>query len=553
MPEASVYSKRTHYPAFICTLGFVFSLFLFSLLSAPAQGALVRSLEGSGNFHAQFDVLNRWQDDGTLDVLIMVEVPNASLTYKEETGGLVSRLRLEVELKPIAGETIVKKRPFHTAPLRADDSQSRVLNQVFGVILKDVPHHEGRISIQLYDVNKYREGIWNQYKRKLRRTEASTMWVAEENPRASRGLALGDPLYLFLAPLNQWDPSQQSFAKSGGGLLHDYMHPSRRYGITQDKLQVFLPIWPPAGGLMPGEDHPGLAVQVTSLDMDFALNDTINFDELGQMALEAGRPAGLFYELDVNLLPQGSYRLTVAPLDGQGRGLSSGFDVIWRLDSLGRHYTRLMAEGNLIFEGDDLAAFLESSPAEREAMMDKFWDELNPDPENPFNEAYLEFQARMAYVESFLGGFDEFGPRDDRGLVMVLLGPPDELQREAMPMNFRDQDDAQIKVFKRFAPDREGVTAKGSSPEGGQSINPYDREGGIPMPYSERASAQIQFRSRSAVHNFSFELWKYDRNGKPLFDNRFSRSSMGARFLFLDRSGSGDYYLESSNTIQGEE
>ncbi len=551
MPFASVYSKRSRVLYLSVLTGLFFGLFW--AFPHGALGALVRTLEGGGNFSSYFEVLNRWQEDGTLDVLILVEVPNADISYKVEERGLVGRLRVEVELKPLEGEPILVKRPFRTASLVEAEAQSRTLNQVFGVILHDVPVREGHLSIHVYDVNQYRTGIWNKYKRRLRRSEAATNWYAEKSPRTTRGVALGDPLYLFLAPLKQWEPSLQAHNQTRGGRLHDYMHPSRRYGIAQDKLQVFIPVWPPEGGLMAQDSEAGFAVQVTSLAMDFALNDTITFDQLGKLALEAGRPSGLFYELDVNLLPQGSYRLTVAPLSGQGRGLSSGFDVVWRLDSLGRHRQRQMAEGRLVFHNSELTEFLNSSPVEREVMLDEFWEKLNPDPENPVNEVYLEFQLRMAYVQSFLGGFNELGPVDDRGLVMVLLGAPDEIQRHAMPMNFRDQDDAQIKVFQRFAPDREGTTSKGSSPKGGQSIDPYSSVGGIPMPYSERALDVIRNRANTPSHNFAFVLWKYDRNGRSLFDNRFSRSSMGARFLFLDRTGSGDYFLESSNTVQGEE
>lgn len=528
-------------------------LFLLASPTGSALGALVRTLEGGGNFHSYFEVINRWQDDGTLDVLVLVELSNADLTYKAEERGLVGRIRMEIELVPVDGEPISVKRPFRTASLVSSEANSRTLNQVFGLIIRDVPVREGRINVHVFDVNKYRPGIWNQYKRHLRRSEGSTDWYAENSPRSAGAVALGDPLFLFLAPLQQWDPSLQSHNETKGGFLFDYMHPSRRYGLEQDKLQVFIPVWPPEGGLMPSRMVPGLAVQITSMDMDFAINDTIDFDKKGQLALEAGRPSGLFYELDVNLLPQGSYRMTVAPLGGQGKGLSSGFDVVWRLDSLGRFRHLQMAEGHLVFQGSQLNEFMAASPAGRETLLDEYWDSLNPDPENPFNEVYLEFQARMAYVQRFLGGFNETGPVDDRGLVFVLLGPPDEIQREAMPMNFRDQDDAQIKVFKRFAPDREGVGSKGVSPEGGQSIDPYGTVGGIPMPYSERAVNQINSRANSATHSFGFELWKYDQSGHSLFENQFSRSTMGSRFLFLDRTGSGDFYLESSNIVQGEE
>ena len=551
MPLASVYSSRSHNFFQPVLTGLL--LLLFWGLPQVCLGGMVKTLEGGGNFPSYFEVINRWQEDGTLDVLILVEVPNADIAYKSEERGLVGRLRVEVELKPSEGEPILLKRPFRTSSMVEAEAYSRTLNQVFGLILHDVPVREGHLSLRVYDVNKFRDGMWNEFKHRLRRSVVATDWYAEQSPRTSRGVALGDPLYLFLAPLKQWEPSLQAHNQTKAGRLHDYMHPSRRYGIEQDKLQLFIPVWPPEGGLMTQDAESGLAIQVTSMDMNFALNDTIMLDQLGAKALEVGRPTGLFYEMDVNLLPQGAYRLTVAPLSGQGRGISSGFDVVWRLDSLGRHRQRQNAEGHLVFQDEDLSKFKRSSSVEREVMLDEFWDERNPDPENPVNEVYLEFQARMAYVQRSLGGFSDIGPIDDRGLVYICLGPPDEFQHQTMPMNFRDQDDAQIKVFKRYAPDREGSTSKGGSPNQPQNIDPYASAGGIPMPYSQRALDQIRSRANSAAHNFAFELWKYDRHGKILFENRFSRSSMGARFLFLDRTGSGDYFLESSNTVQGEE
>ncbi len=543
----SFHSRRLFLPAIAGVL-----LHLLVSPSGEALGALVRALEGGGNFHSYFEVLNRWQDDGTLDILILAEVVNADLTYKTEERGLVSRIRMEVELNPLDGEPITMKKPFRSASLVEADANSRTLNQVFGLIIHDVQVREGRLNVHIVDINGFREG-WTQSRRHLRRSEGSTDWYAEISPYTPGAVALGDPLFLFLAPLKKWNPSQQALSKTKGGYLYDYMHPSRRYGIEQDQLQVYIPVWPPQTGLLPSRMVSGLAVQITSLDMDFAINDTIRFDDRGQLALEAGRPAGLFYELDVNLLPQGSYRMTIAPLGGQGRGLSSGFDVVWNLDSLGRYRHLQSAEGHMVFKGKQLRKFLKSSPAGKEALLDEFWDSLNPNPESPVNSVYLEFQARMDHVQRFLGGFTKTGPKDDRGLVMVLLGPPDELQRKAMPMNFRDQDDAQIKVFKRFAPDREGVASKGSTADAGQSISPYAGKGGIPMPYSERAMTQISSRANSATHSFGFELWKYDRNGYSLFENQFSRTTMGSRFLFLDRTGSGHFYLESSNQVQGEE
>lgn len=526
---------------------------MLAMVPGRAGAGMVQSLQGGGNFHSYVDVVNRWRDDGRLDVLVMVEVTNADLGYDQEDRGLVGRLRVEVEIVGPDGTVISEKRSFHTAPLSRTEAASSTLFQNFGLILPDVALRSGRFNCTVYDVNRRKEGVLNEMRKRSTTSECSADWFAPESPRDPNGVVVGDPLFLFQAPFAQWNPDNASPSQKPGGWLHDYIHPSRRYGIEQDKLQIFFPIWPPAGGVRAEQTVPGLQVQVTSLDISYAITDTLEFDQRGLRALEAGYPAGLFYTLDVNLLPEGPYRLSVAPLGGQGRGLVSGFDVIWRLDTLGRHRDMILAEGNVVFEGRLLREFQAASPALQEKMLDDFWADLNPDPESPVNEAYLEFQYRVGYVQQFLGGFNKQGPADDRGLVFLLLGPADEVQGEKLPMNFRDQDDARIKVFQRFAPDREGVSAKGYAAGGGQSINPYESEGGIPMPYSQRAETQRESAAASPTHGFGFELWKYDALGKPLFDNRFSRSSMGTRFLFVDRTGSGHYSLESSNVIQGEE
>jgi len=514
---------------------------------------MLHPLDGAGNFHTYVDVVNRWVAEDRLDVLVMVEVANGDLKYKEENGGYVGRMRLEVRLESSDGQVLTQKRHIRTPVLSAVESSSRTLFQVFGVVLEEVPFRSGRFSCQVFDVNRRQEGILSHFTKRSTRSDCATAWVAEEGPRTPGGIALEDPLFLVHAPFADWNP--ESTAEAGGedGWLHDYMHPSRRYGLEQDRLQIFQPVWPRAGGIALSEENLGLRVQVVSMNMEFAINDTIRFDRRGRAALAAGRPAALFYELDVNLLPEGAYRMSLAPLDGQGRGSLVEFDVVWRMEALGRHRSQILGEGRTVMEGRGLKEFLAASPAEQEKLLDDFWEGLNPDPESPVNEVYLEFQYRLAYVRKFLGGFGQFGANDERGEVFLLMGPADEVQLHHMPMNFRDQDDARIKVYDRFAPDREGTEAKGGNLDGTQGLDPYQDLGGIPMPYSRRAEAQRQTQVFSPTHNFAFELWKYNDVGNTLFPNRFSRKGMGQRFLFVDRTGSGHYSLESSNILQGEE
>ncbi len=528
-------------------------LILVSLLLPLQAGAALHPLDGGGNFHTSVDVINRWVDEDQLDVMVLIEVNNADIKFKKEEKGFVGRLRVEIRLESLDGQVITRKRQIRTPSVRESDAASRTQFQVFGVLLEDVPFREGRLDCGVYDVNRRKRGILNSARRNSASSECSTAWVAEHSPRPAAGVALEEPLFLVQAPMDAWNPATVSKHVEQAGWLHDYVHPSRRYGLQEDHLQIFQPVWPQAGGVPVDYEPAGLRVEVVNLGMDFALRDTVHFDRRGRQALAAGRPAALFYELDVNLLPEGAYLLSLAPLDGRGRGSLTRFDVIWRLAALGKHRGLVLGEGHTVFMGKELAHFLGSSPAEQEKLLNDFWDDLNPDPESPVNPAYLEFQYRLAYVQKFLGGFGEYGAVDERGEVFLLLGPANEIQTQRMPMNFRDQDDARIKVYQRFAPDREGTEAKGAPIGGSQSINPYEAVGGVPMPYSHSAERDRSTIVYSASHNFPFELWKYDNGGNPLFPNRFANKGMGQRFLFIDQTGNGEYTLESSNVLQMEE
>lgn len=547
MPFECSFPVRAQRAVLLLSLLFLTTAIGFSPF--PARGALVRQAEGSGQFHSYIDVVNRWTTEDRLDVLVVVEVVNAELGFREEAGKLVGRVNLEVELRGPDGQTVKRTNRVRTVPMSPEEAGSTTLSQVFGVVLDDVPFRNGRMRCEVVDVTRQREGALNRYWRAEYFSETVMDWFADDQPRPERGLAVEDPLFLAHAPMGVWNPDNVASESRSSDWLQDYVHPSRRYGIEQESLQLAFPVWPQAGGLEADAGVRGLVVQIFNPAMTYVLTDTIDLDRRGRAALEAGRPAWIFYEVDVNRLPDGSYQMSLAPLGGQGRGLLVGFDVNWRIEGLGRHRDLVLGEGAVLFRGEKLERFRNASLVEQEKMLEMFWAENDPEPDSPLNSSYLEFQSRLAYVRSFLGGFGPDGPLDDRGLVHLLLGPPTEIQRKHMPADSQEQDDARVKVFERFAPDREGVMTRSTVPMNELEI--YDR-GSIPMPYSRQAEIERQAQQGSPSRDYGFELWKYDMGGRVLFPNRFSMGSMGARFLFVDRSGAGQFILESSNQIRGD-
>ena len=188
-------------------------------------------------------------------------------------------------------------------------------------------------------------------------------------------------------------------------------------------------------------------------------------------------------------------------------------------------------------------------------MLDDFWEALNPDPESPVNEAYLEFQYRLAYVQKFLGGFGQYGANDERGEVFLLMGPADEVQLHHMPMNFRDQDDARIKVYRAICsgPGR-NRRPRGPIVEGTQGLDPYQDVGGIPMPYSRRAEDQRHDPDLFSDPQFRLRIVEIRRCAvTPCSPTGSPARAWGSGFCSSTGPGPGDYSLESSNVMQGEE
>jgi hypothetical protein len=141
------------------------------------------------------------------------------------------------------------------------------------------------------------------------------------------------------------------------------------------------------------------------------------------------------------------------------------------------------------------------------------------------------------------------GATDPRGEIYVLLGPPSEIQVENMPLNPSELEDATIRVFDKYAPDRPGTEAKGAHRQGTQGSRPYEKQGGIPMSVTHQSRRELADKRRQVGREQAFQLWKYDHNGDQIFPNKFSGQSLGMNFLFVDRTGTGSFILESTNAF----
>ncbi|NJN64390.1 MAG: GWxTD domain-containing protein [Acidobacteria bacterium] len=70
------------------------------------------------------------------------------------------------------------------------------------------------------------------------------------------------------------------------------------------------------------------------------------------------------------------------------------------------------------------------TPDERLAFIRRFWDRRDPNPVTPANEARLAFWQRVSEANAQFSDSALPGWKTDRGKIYILLGPPDDIERD---------------------------------------------------------------------------------------------------------------------------
>lgn len=518
--------------------------------SAPVGAAWLQPIQGSGHFDFTCDAVTLPDAGGGHDVVVMVSIPHRNLVFEEDAGMFRSRVECMVTLRGHDG-TMKQARSTHRLSSRnRSEAESLSLSQTFVVTLQAVGQELGALEIRVEDLQRRRPGL------KYLATDEKAFAVARADwyalpQRESRGLAVGDAVFLAHAPIRDWAVNGRPTPAGQGGPW-DFINPQRRYGLETPAMQLYFTVSPPRRieDRQRAAERP-LLVRIESDELDFALVDTIVTTAAVQSALAAGRDAAVYWEMDAGGLPPGRFRLGIAPLDEAGRALLTTFDVVWSLEQLVRTQDDLLGEGRTVLMDDDLDAFLAASRVEQSVMLDRFWEERDPTPDDPYNEARAEFYRRVRYVKTFLGGFGAGGARDDRGSVYLLLGEPDVVHEEAMPLNENTVMAARMMVFDRFR----------AAVEAGTGTSPWDYNDYAVSVTDETANANLRGFVPYIYHDVviashtnhlqntrGFLYWGYDEQGEQLFLNTYTGRASNLRFFFVDPTGDGTYKLESTNT-----
>ena len=124
------------------------------------------------------------------------------------------------------------------------------------------------------------------------------------------------------------------------------------------------------------------------------------------------------------------YQLT-ADVSAGSRVLKQNRDITIRwmgMPAFATDLDKAIEQLSYIAKGKDIETMKKARDAEKSALFQEFWKNLDPTPGTEINEIMEEYYKRIEYANATFTTFID-GWKSDRGMVYILLGAPNDVER----------------------------------------------------------------------------------------------------------------------------
>ncbi|GBE26488.1 hypothetical protein BMS3Bbin03_00401 [bacterium BMS3Bbin03] len=241
------------------------------------------------------------------------------------------------------------------------------------------------------------------------------------------------------------DTTKSQFYKNG---IQVIPNPLRLYGTHLPMLYSYAEIY----NLSPAKNRKTYRVSYAILDSNHSVFEKLTDQVLkkpGRTVLEArainvvGLPTGIFY-----------LQLTVKDLDSESKAVRL---KSFRVENLSQEIARRekqaapskptkLSQVNLNKAIEQIQYILTRSEKKILKKLDRagkirflvnFWRLKDPNPETKVNEFQQEFYKRFNYANQHFGRYKLEGWQTDRGRILILYGPPDEIERHQYELDYK--------------------------------------------------------------------------------------------------------------------
>ncbi|MBI5805069.1 GWxTD domain-containing protein [candidate division TA06 bacterium] len=200
--------------------------------------------------------------------------------------------------------------------------------------------------------------------------------------------------------------------------------PKRQYGDGHGDIMFYYQIY----SSQPESILAGYSLsRIGSTDAAWSLNET-----LGQ----SGNP-GITKSVRSDSLLTGSYILKLEVRQA-GRSVVSSESLYVRNSKFitDRDYREQVDQLEYVSKGREFDSLRKASPALRETLLLRFWQLRDPDTTTMVNEFRDGYYDRINYANEQFGSIFKPGWKSDRGMVYILFGPADEIERHPFDIEY---------------------------------------------------------------------------------------------------------------------
>jgi GWxTD domain-containing protein len=128
-------------------------------------------------------------------------------------------------------------------------------------------------------------------------------------------------------------------------------------------------------------------------------------------------------------LISGKYTLKTRVKNRRDREKKTGFSVNWLgMMDVASDLDNAIQQLKYIATSGEIREIQKAKEGEREEKFLDFWESKDPTPGTEKNELQEEYYRRVSFANAHFGKYTD-GWKTDRGMIYIILGPPDDLER----------------------------------------------------------------------------------------------------------------------------
>ncbi|MBI2633346.1 MAG: GWxTD domain-containing protein [Parcubacteria group bacterium] len=149
-------------------------------------------------------------------------------------------------------------------------------------------------------------------------------------------------------------------------------------------------------------------------------------------------------QISLRGIPYGEYVLKILAEQGTAQAAAEiPLPFYWRSFSSGgaiKDLNEAIDQLRYIVPEGQLKKIKRGTPDEQEKKFFDYWKSRDPSPTTVENELMTEYYRRVSYANDHYTVFKKLGWKSDRGMIYIILGPPDEVQRYPFEIDMKPRE-----------------------------------------------------------------------------------------------------------------